>query len=399
VCEVERHLIAVKHYSPGYKKYNMEARLRNIFLQQVDKALAEEPSRDALLCLLQITDPALTDVDLDSKTKRERTLRNLKLLIHPDKHPSDNHATKRFQDTQSFCDACLSCLKNKKKRKKQTSPRSVNFPLEFHVQDNWPFLAVNSHYHPILPSHKMGCAKIIEKALSYTCINYRGAIAHGKPADLVWKFSSVSGSSAASARRLFEKLGGCNDLNSIDKIKTEIMTRGPVVSTSFRLTRGFLNAGENASCFDTSLTGDSHAILIVGWKLSAFGEMWLVRSVRGSNEIPISMGQFSIEDEVLAPANDFSQWTWQDESKAFDVYSLGSTDWYTWTALELHEKSESLEKLFKVLGCKMSKALSHKIRFVLRDGNKKSRSRWAYLTDLEWEEENKWWNISLQLCE
>jgi len=210
---------------------------------------------------------------------------------------------------------------------------------------------------------------------------------------------NVYDTTVTSARRLFEEHGGCNNLDSVDEIKKEIMSRGPVISTSFRLTQAFLKAGGNSSCFETSLTGDNHAILIVGWKLSAFGEMWLVRSLYGSCDIPISMGQFSIEDEVLAPANDFSQTPWQDESKAFDVYSLGSNGWYSRPKLSFHVTCVQLEELFKALGCTISEALSHKIQFVLRDGNKKARSRWAYLTDIAWKEDVKEYKISVRFCE
>jgi len=93
----------------------MEVRFGKIIVQQVDCALKEEPGRDSLLILLKIAEPALLDADLTDTSTRESALRSLKLLVHPDKHPSDPTSTKRFQDTQAFYDQC--CARSTKYRR------------------------------------------------------------------------------------------------------------------------------------------------------------------------------------------------------------------------------------------------------------------------------------------
>jgi len=382
----------------------MEARLRSLFVQQVDRALAEDPSQEALLRLLQIADPGLTESEFLMDTKRKSTLRKLNLLIHPDKDTNDKQATERFQSTQSFYAKCTLCLgKDAPRRKKHScsSPRSVGLSLEFHVKDKWPFLDPGT-LQPAVSDIKTPPGKIIvEKAIGYKCINFRGAIAHGRKTERAFTCSAVIADNSTSAAELFDKRGGHTKLESVEDIKLEISTRGPVVSTSFTLTREFLKASGHADYFNTSLAGDRHSVLIVGWELSSLGEVWLVRSLRGTVDIPIAIYQFSIEDEVLAPANDFLQTPWQDESKAFDICFSGvDGDWYSWSNIDVHVSSDKLKALFKILDCSWSKAVAErKKRFLFRDESKKARSRWAYLKDIEWSEEHNEWKISARFCE
>lgn len=54
------------------------------------------------------------------------------------------------------------------------------------------------------------------------------------------------------------------------------MQNGPVVSTSFTLPQSLLSAGENSSSLLCSRIGKEHVLLILGWKFTSFGEVWLV---------------------------------------------------------------------------------------------------------------------------
>jgi hypothetical protein len=52
-----------------------------------------------------------------------------------------------------------------------------------------------------------------------------------------------------SVKDVFDAEVGTKVLSNIADIKEELMKRGPVVSTSFRLSRAFLNACEHSSSF------------------------------------------------------------------------------------------------------------------------------------------------------
>jgi Papain family cysteine protease len=367
----------------------MEARFGRIIIQHVDKALEVEPSRDALLVLLRIADPSFTETDLGNERKRISAFRNLQLLIHPDKHSGDAKATQRFQSSQNFYEKAVSRL-NQKKRK-VLSPRGVDVPLQFHVQDKWKHLSkVTSQ--PVVPNSDTLKADLLEKLIAYKCINYRGAIAHGKQTELCCCYNDVVTASAKSAQKIFQSFGGCTSLDTIDEIKQEIMTHGPVVSTSFNLTKSFYEAGCLAPQFFPTNFG-RHPLLIVGWQQAAHGEMWLVRTFKGNNDVSISIGQYSMEEEVLAPTSDLSNYPWQSEEKVYETDGL-SSDWYGWPGILLHCKSDKLEALFKSLGCSMITATTRREEFVIRESKTKARSRYAYLNDIEWDEKKKKWKLS-----
>ena len=174
------------------------------------------------------------------------------------------------------------------------------------------------------------------------------------------------------------------------------MTRGPVVSTSFILSRAFLNACEHSTSFDASLIDQAHPIVLVGWKLSPYGETWLVRSVDGSShDIPIAFGQFSIDDECMAPLDSFEQTPWQDHTKAVDIFmgaaaDAAVADWYSWKGIETFVDHGGLAAFAKALGG----SIFGKGNIVLRDKDKIARSRWAILTDVSWSDEYKKWKVT-----
>lgn len=365
----------------------MDTHFARIVLKQVDQALLKNPSRETLLGLLQIADPSFADNYLCVDKKRESVLRSLNLLIHPDKHPGDRQAKRRFQETRLFYDACLPHLHSTKKRKR-ASPPSDAFPLQFSIQDKWPFLAkaiITPRVAATLPSLD---AITVAKIVAYSCVNYRGAIAHGKRTELSYGYNNVEKNSAQSASQVLDGYGGYKNLISNDEIKKEIMLHGPVVSASFQIEKAFLKACENAHTFESSLVGQMHAVLLVGWKQTAFGEVWLIRSLKGKSDIPIAIGQYSLEEDVLAPLSDFSDYAWQNASKALDLYGL-TRGWYSYSAFRYQISDDQLKCLFKALGCSWAKALSSKTPFVVRDATKIAHSRYAYLMDIEWIESKK----------
>ena len=315
-------------------------------------------------------------------------------MIHPDKHPGDDTATKRFQDTQTFNNACVEGLGTKKRRLSST------LPLQFHIQERWSFLN-RAVIHPSVPPLQPIDAATMEKIVAFQCINYRGAIAHGKRTELIHDFdNSVMQSPCQSAYEvLSNQFGGCKTLDSIEEIKEEIMERGPVLSTSFQPTHDFLNAGSFSYAFHPSLVSESHPLLLVGWQQTAYGEMWIVRSpMAHAQDIPISIHQFSLEDNVIAPANDLSNFPWQKPNKAFDIQDLAE-DWYSWDNMYTDCQSEQLAPLFQAIGKSWAAALTTREPFVIRQADKIARSRYAYLNDIEWVEATKKWRIRATFCD
>lgn len=372
----------------------MDERFRKLFVQQVEGAVVQEACTDSLIKLLQLADPKLSKDDLGSETKRQRAFRQLKLLVHPDKHPKESRMTGLFQRMQTFYDEC-SAMPNEKKRKRMpTSPTSACHPLEFKVTDKWPYLKVTG---PVTSNSKRS---FVAKAAAYQCINYRGSIAHGKPTECSYNEDQVVKDPGKTVEEVFSVNGGAKMLTTADEIKSELLLNGPVVSSSFILTRGFLNASEHSASFKSSLIGRTHPILIVGWKLSAFGEMWLVQAMGfvDSQDIPIAMHQFSIEDECWAPISKFEQTPWQSDSKVLDVsLNVRTDEWYSWGKLQTQVEADALAKFAKSLGVGFCAAAIAKTSFVVRDKNKIARSRRAHLIDVSWT--GKRWKIDVEFTE
>lgn len=409
----------------------VEDRSHRILLQRIDQILSTNPSREALLDLLQFGDPKIVDASLKDEAKRKKALKLLKLLIHPDKCGGDNFATKRFQDVDNFFSKCLKRLHVKKQpasgfgsspfgssgfggastgfgfgtsknRHRSKSRTRSTLPANWHINDKWPLLDFAAPNEPVAPTFGNLDTPIIEKTMAYKCINYRGTIVHGKGTELEFNFvDNVNSIHARSAQDVFHDYGGHKTLCSIEEIKQEIMQGGPVVSTSFHLTQEFLwnaqNQG-NKPCFEPSQAGKEHAVMIVGWKTTSLGQMWLVQTPRSQKgrqgDVGIFTGQFSIEDEVLAPASDLSNKPWQEDDSVLDVPRLPK-DWYTYTpAIVVHCTSTRLESLFKSLGCSWSQAVGQRKPFVIREADRIARSRYAHLQEIEWAEDKSQWKIT-----
>jgi len=306
------------------------------------------------------------------------------LRVHPDKHPDDNRATKLFQDLDPFFQKCVKRLlpgqdsrKTKKARKMGTTS---SLPLEFDVRDKWPFLDLKL----------AKCeAKYIPKQVAFQCMNTRGAIAHGRNTPCKFNVTVKNEPNGVrSVEEIFIANGGSKHLEEIDDIKTELMAKGPVVSTSFRLTQPFMNKIENSHLFDEKCIGETYPLLIFGWKLTAFGEVWLVQPLGCDQSVvaqKIAFGQFGIDDDCCTPVNSFEKTPWEP-GPYFDLQlSSAPAEWRTkWKSMDISISSKLLENLGEVLGKDILKSSGEKKRFVVRDKTKLAHSRACFLSGIEW---------------
>lgn len=189
--------------------------------------------------------------------------------------------------------------------------------------------------HPSPSSIKKITSKNLPALLACRCLNSRGAIVHGrritKSFDVTQmeKYASAA-NSKNSVRDVFDLvcgttleeeedkdgkvkvnkkvLAGTKELTSIEEIKQEIMTNGPVISTSFVLLEAFYDMisltngagaggtaggsgsasgsgsgsgsnGTSEACtlFTKERIGQFHELLIVGWNMTTTGEVWQVQ--------------------------------------------------------------------------------------------------------------------------
>ena len=270
---------------------------------------------------------------------------------------------------------------------KESSPSSpelkpVDFPQNYKISDNWFYLE---------PKQKVCDTKDIPAQVAFQCVNKRGAIAHGRDTELNFDVLTMDENPFRSVGEVFEDLGGMTFLKDITSIKTELLTKGPVVSTSFLLTEAFMSAVENAARFDPTLVNQKYPVLIVGWEHTAFGEVWLIQPLIKGQYVDIqkiAFRQFGIDDVVVAPLNNFDSTPWQG-GPYFDIDLSESPfpDWCTtWQGIETNINSKDLEKLGAVLSEDFITASRKRTRFVIRDSTKIARSRACYLTKVEYQE-------------
>ena len=366
------------------------------FLRHVRHIITNEPGKEALHNLLGFISPELTEQDVADFCKRNKAFKELKLRIHPDKHPNDNSVTALFQDVQKFFDACCRILE---KKKKPASKRSVtSFPTEFKVYDKWPFMNFS---HPVVPNREALAAKknTLNIFMAYRCINARAAIAHGAQPSLIFDWQQVLdtvGLGFTTEKLFSEKYKGAKRLEGVDDIKEELTTRGPVVSTSFVLSQSFANTTEFAHSFSMERIKKNHPLLIVGWKLTAFGEVWLVLLPYNDSIASVAFGQFGIDDMCLAPESKLENMPCQS-GPFLDLDMSGyPKDWRTWSDIELYLSSSELESLSTSVNAGFVAAKEKKTRFVICDKNKLAHSRACNVKDIQWKETKKKWLVSIQ---
>ena len=332
----------------------------------------------------------------------------------------------------------------------------IDYPIQFDATKKWTYLTSLDQS----PCHEDPTDIPIQVA--YQCMNARGEIAHGTKIGLRYDVHNsndymISDCTAGlhpnenggngffhfgqnrhhhhkhsfrGVEDVFQAHGGSSILNGIADIKSEIMERGPVVSTSFVLTEAFLKASRddvtannnnnNSSfpAFDHAMIGKVHPVLIIGWDLTAFGEVWLLKPLHTTSDTDVAsaiatsdstassiwkvaFGQFGIDDEILAPMNNFETYTWQP-GPYFDLELSATTpQWRSWSSLQVSITHDDLEKLGEALCCNTGDghggdgdddhnnnfmmAASTKKKFVIRDTTKFAHSKFGYLETIKWQ--------------
>ncbi|KAL7553360.1 hypothetical protein ACHAWF_016633 [Thalassiosira exigua] len=317
---------------------------RRLFLDQVEVILQREQSRESLLALLQLATPGLSG--LGDGGDAEKAFKALLTRVHPDKHPRDaSRATRLCQEIRPFYDRSMASSPTKKRKKRaSSSPRGSSFPLEFNAINKWPHIEYNLPYaKPEMKENEMS------HAVAYQCINARGAIAHGRKIEFKYINESKI-SSNDTAKKVIKRHGGSKELRGSDEIKEEIMTNGPVVSTSFSPSETFLRnntIGKSNHCHQTD-------ILIVGWGQQSYGEVWTVQPLHrngsswGAQVAHVAVGQLGLEDCCLAPLNDFGNTSWQEGPYFDGEMGSASDEWLSWKQISFPVDSMSvLDPLFR----------------------------------------------------
>jgi len=346
-----------------------------------------------MLELLQLATPEMEESSLNNRTETRKLFRTLVARVHPDKHPKDvERATRLCQDVQIFYDKCLtSTPKPKKKARTSSSPNSSACPFDFNASNKWPHI----DFHKPHAAH--GTTAELACMVAFQCINSRGAIAHGKKTELCYtnKYVTTEAKRLTSVRMVFDSFGGTKELDDIEDIKQELMSRGAVVSTSFCPSDGFLDANPTM--------GHQNDYLIIGWTQLPAGEVWLVRPLhqRGTvvpSPVHVAIGQFGIDECCLAPTNDFDNIPWED-GPYYDGNMKGCEEkWRTCTKIIFFLSSwAELEPIMKTVGTINTNSSSPNI--TIRNKEKIAHSRKGRLRSFGWIEEKKKWKLCFEFID
>ncbi|GFH50071.1 predicted protein [Chaetoceros tenuissimus] len=391
--------------------------IAELLLHQVEAVIEREPSEDALFDLLRIASPKISKESLtDEKLYKKLIL----WLDFDDKNPLYERANKVLKSLDTFYSDCVKEMKKEsscssassrkrscasgnndeqaledsssKKGKYDLSTSGKEFPSSFSV-----FRHVKQQESDDYPDQKH-----LEAEVAFQCINARGEIVHGRKASITYK--AEGDDREKTVKEIFERNGGCRILSSVDSIKEELMERGPVVSTSFKLTSAFLNAvTSRKEVFETNLENSRHPVLIVGWENTTVGEVWKICSTTkevnfSANIHQVAFRQWGIDDECVVPKQSFETWTWQ-EGPYFDVdLNENYSQWCkNSTTMDLKLSSEELGALSSTVGDLIIASNSHK-KFTLRNAKKLAESRSCILTNLKFHAGEEW-NVSVKFTD
>mmetsp|Transcript_15268 Transcript_15268/g.34205 ORF Transcript_15268/g.34205 Transcript_15268/m.34205 type:complete len:396 (-) Transcript_15268:1318-2505(-) len=390
---------------------------RRLFLDQVERVLKKEPSRQSLLELLQLANPGLDGLGAITEHNAlfKSYIKALILRIHPDKHPivDQSRVTRLIQDAHKYYDQCLAASPDPdpKRRRKQyaSSPNKVSFPDEFNTLSKWQHMDIS------VPHAERGfMAGQMSTAVAYQCINARGAIAHGRKTGLRYGNKHMTKIFMKTVDDIFLHHGGTKELNGPAEIKSELLMNGPVVSTSFCPSDAFWNTG-SFDPFDQSDYGHQNDMLIVGWKQLASGEVWIVQPLYHDGGVccqaaHVATGQFGIEERCVAPSNNFENQSWQP-GPYFDCdMDTLVKKWQTWPITSVTTSVDSmnaLDSLFKEIGTAQLSTLSSSSQqssfssrlITLRDKQKKAHSRKAFLRSITWDKTKSKFMIAFDFFE
>lgn len=378
---------------------------RALFLRQVRQIATSKPGRASLHQLLRTVEPELTLDDVESPLTRKRAFGQLKKRILQNGRNEDaDAADELYFEVGEFFDACCRVMDAPVATRigadiKTPAPiQTPSFPPDFNVVEKWPFIC---YHHPVIP--EMGNLadrnSTLDVFMGYKCINARGCVAHGTKPGLFYGWSKVEQDSArcVNAGHLFsEKFQGARRLVGKNAIKEELTTRGPVISTSFVLAPNYVSSSENMSSFLEDRIGKNHPVVIVGWELTAFGEVW--RAIACDDTvIPIAFGQFGIDEACIAPVSNLEHVSWQSGPFLDLDVSNWPVDWMSWTEPEFLLTSDQLATLSERLDEGFRSVKGKRARFVVRDKTKLAHSRVWYLDDIKWDPTAKKWNITASI--
>lgn len=348
--------------------------------------------------MLQIVSPNITLEQLQNDEERIKAMKQLLVQIHPSNFPNNKDALNIYEDVQTFYDACcekMTVNDAKKLRRRKNSPRAsptsvVDSVVQFHVRQKWPWL--DGYLRPLSPD-ELTSGKVLAPLVAYQCINCRGAIAHGKRPSLIYSWDNVVSMVNQSVMDVLEKHGGYKSIvgRKVEDIKVEIIKNGPVISFSFTPTSSF--ARDHSESIVKSRIKKHHYCMIIGWKLTEYGEVWLVQSYNGSEILQVPVGQSAIEETILFPKNNFLYVTWQ-QGPYYDKDMSNFRAWHQYEELSLILKSHELEELAEVFGERpFHEVISERTRFVIRDKKKNAHSRSCFIDRLKWDRELKSWHV------
>ena len=267
----------------------------------------------------------------------------------------------------------------------------MSYGTEVNIRQKWEFL---DRYTRPQPPDKLTSGKVLAPLIAYQCINARGAIAHGKRPSLIYSWENAYACVGSSVQEVLEKHGGYRTIigGKIDEIKVELIHRGPVISFSFIPTKSL--AAKFGESILQSRIKKHHYCLLTGWKLTEFGEVWLVQSYHGNDVLQIPIGQFNIEETVIFPKDNFKNVTWQ-QGPYFDRDMSNDEKWFDLSEIEFILTSNELEDFISIFGAiGINQIISEKVRFVLRDVKCVAHSRSCKLKEVQFDRSMKMWKIS-----
>lgn len=172
---------------------------------------------------------------------------------------------------------------------------------------------------------------------------------------------------------------------------------GPVVSVTFIPTKDF--ADKHEASIVRSRINKRHYCLIIGWKLTEFGEVWLVNNYLGTDVLEIPFGKYNIDETVIVPKDNFDNTTWQ-KGPHFDLDMSTVKGWLQLKAIDFMLKSSEFEVFAGVLGkIGINEAILKKTRFVVRDQKTNAHSRTCNLKEVSWNQEKLMWRIAFIFCD
>lgn len=274
-----------------------------------------------------------------------------------------------------------------RREEENTDPGANIYPDEFRVQMKWPQLNDVPH-----SSIEVTCEEQLSRVMSCRCINARGAIAHGKRPGLMYEAADVTQN---TVEEVFETFGkGCKKFESISEIKEELMSCGPVVSTSFILSKTFENKNEFEHSFLMTQVDTRHPLLITGWKCTEFGEVWICNHLDGAKDHIIAFGHFGIDDICLAPNDSFEDTPWQAGPYFDHDFSRVTEDWRQWPNLKMYLKSSDLERLAACFDPGFVNAVASESHFELCDKHARAHSRTCCLKEVGWDADRNKWRVT-----